>query len=97
MRSVTALVAVMALVAAPIGMFIPPPESTPSRIVVARWGEFDHPRSSTFDPLSDVTCHDRAHVATLTPSAYSRPAMLNEPACGKRLDCRDECFPGQLR
>ena len=52
MRSVTALVTVMALVAAPIGMFIPPPESTPSRIVVARWGEFDQPRSSTFDPLA---------------------------------------------
>ena len=52
MRSVTALVAVMALVAAPIGMFIPLPESTPSRIVVARWGEFDQPRSSTFAPLA---------------------------------------------
>jgi len=52
MRSVTALVSVMTLGAAPIGMFIPPLESTPSRIVVARWGEFDQPRSSTVDPLA---------------------------------------------
>jgi hypothetical protein len=52
MRSVTALLAVTALVAAPIGVFISPQESTPSRIVVARWSEFDQQRSSTFDPLA---------------------------------------------
>jgi len=52
MRSVTALLAVTALVAVPIGMFISPPEATPSRIVVARWGEFDQSRSSTSDPLA---------------------------------------------
>jgi hypothetical protein len=52
MRSMTALLAVTALVAAPIGMLILPSESTPSQIVVARWGEFDQSRSSTVDPLA---------------------------------------------
>jgi len=49
MRSATALTIVTALVAAPFGM---PPEPTPSRIVLSRWGEFDLQRSLTVDPLS---------------------------------------------
>lgn len=52
MRSVTAIVAVVALVIAPIGVFIPPPDSTPSRIILARWGEFDQQHFSTIDPLA---------------------------------------------
>jgi hypothetical protein len=52
LRSVTALLAAATLVAAPIGMLIFPQESTPSEVVVARWGEFDQPRSSTVDPLA---------------------------------------------
>jgi hypothetical protein len=52
LRSITALLAVTALVNAPFGMFVAPPAATPSRIVHARWGEFDQPRSSTFDPVA---------------------------------------------
>ena len=52
MRSMTALLAVTALLAAPIGMFISPMDPTPSQIVLTRWGEFDQRPSSTVDPLA---------------------------------------------
>lgn len=53
MRSLTAIVAVVALVIAPIGIFVPPPEATPSRIILARWGEFDQQRIlAAIDPLA---------------------------------------------
>jgi hypothetical protein len=45
---------VTALVNAPIGIFIPSREFMPSRIIDARWGEFEQPRSSTFDPVAMV-------------------------------------------
>ena len=51
MRAITALVAVTALVNAPIGKFIPSREFMPSRIIDARWGEFEQP---TFDPVAMV-------------------------------------------
>ena len=51
MRAITALVAVTALVNAPIGIFIPSREFMPSRIIDARWGEFEQP---TFDPVAMV-------------------------------------------
>lgn len=54
MRAITALLAVTALVNAPIGIFIPSREFMPSRIIDARWGEFEQPRSSTFDPVAMV-------------------------------------------
>jgi hypothetical protein len=52
MRSVTALLALTALVAAPVGVIVRPPEPTPSQIITTRWGEFEQRRSSTVDPLA---------------------------------------------
>ena len=51
MRSVTVLLAGTALLFAPIGVFVRPPEPTPSKIIKARWGEFDLQRSFTIDPV----------------------------------------------
>ena len=66
MRSVTPLLALTALVAAPVGLIVPPP--TPPRIITTRWGEFEQRRSSAVDPL-----------ATLLALAERGPANTDAP------------------
>ena len=39
------------LLAMAVAVFFPPPEPTPSQIIITRWGEFEQQRSSTVDPV----------------------------------------------